>query len=111
MKQKLLVLKKTEDWIGAIQPSLRRFPKSVRFTIAQRIENASYECVDQIVLANLDKSRRPSHLLLARICAERLQIMMRIAHSQNWIDLKHYEIYSEQLTEIAKMLAGWARVS
>ena len=110
-KPKLLVLKKLEDWIVQLQPSLRNFPKSVRFTLAQRIENTSFECIDQIVQANLDKARRLEHILQARVCAERLQVMIRIARTQSWVDLQHYELFSESLTEIAKMLAGWARVS
>ena len=111
MNQKLLVLKKLENWVGLITVGLRNLPKALRFTLVQRIENTSYECIDSVLLANLDKANRPRHLLDARICAERLQVMVRVAHAQRWIDLKRYEIYSETLTEIAKMLAGWARVS
>jgi hypothetical protein len=110
-KTKLLVLKKLEDWVSHLQPSLRNFPKAVRFTLAQRLENTSFECIDHVVQANLDKPRRLEHLFRARICAERLQVLIRVAHAQSWIDLKHYELYSEYLVEIAKMLAGWARVT
>jgi hypothetical protein len=110
-KPRLLVLKKLEDWVAQLQPSLRNFPKAVRFTLAQRIENTSFECIDRVVQANLDKARRLEHLMQARVCTERLQILIRLARAQSWIDLKHYELFSEMLTEIAKMLAGWARVS
>lgn len=107
--QKLLVLRKLEEWLDLMQPSLGQFPKAARFTLAQKIENTSLECIDLVITANLDKLRRPEHLLKARVSTERLQLLIRIARSRSFIDLRHYEIYSERLTEISKMLAGWAR--
>ena len=94
-----------------LQPSLRKFPKTVRFTLAQRIENTSYECVDEVIRANLDKKNRQSHIFQARVCTERLQFMIRTAHTQALIDLRHYELFSEKITELSKMLTGWSRVS
>jgi hypothetical protein len=109
MMQKLQVLKKLEDWLFIIQPSLANFPKSVRFSLAQKIENTSLECIDLVISANLDKPRRADHLLKARVSTERLQILVRIAHQRSFIDLRHYELFSERITEISKMLTGWAR--
>ncbi len=109
MHEKLQVLRKLEEWHALLQPSLRNFPKAIKFTMAQRIENTSLECIDQVIRANLDKPRRPEHILQARVCTERLQLLIRIARTNAWIDLKHYELFSERITEVSKMLAGWAR--
>ncbi len=65
--------------------------------------------MDRVICANLDKPRRPEHLLQARVCVERTLILIRLARGQGFIDLRHYELFAEKLTEIAKMLAGWAR--
>lgn len=107
--QKLLVLKKLEEWMVAIEPSLAKFPKSARFTLAQKIENGSLDCIDKVIAANLDKPRRADHIFQARVTTERVQLLIRVARSRSLIDLAHYELYSEKLTEISKMLAGWAR--
>jgi hypothetical protein len=109
--QKLLVLKKLEEWMVAVEPSLSKFPKSARFTLAQKIENASLDCIDKVIAANLDKPRRGEHLLQARVTTERVQLLIRVARSRSFIDMNHYELYSEKLTEISKMLAGWARAT
>lgn len=106
---KLLVLKKLEEWLTAVEPSLAKFPKSARFTLAQKIENTSLECVDQVLFANLNKPRRAEHILQARVAAERVQLLIRVARARSFLDLNHYELLSEKLTEISKMLAGWAR--
>lgn len=107
--QKLMVLKKLEDWLAAVEPSLAKFPKSARFTLAQKIESSSLECIDKVISANLDKPRRAEHLLQARVTTERIQLLIRVARSRSFIDMNHYELFSEKLTEISKMLAGWAR--
>jgi hypothetical protein len=109
MNEKLKVLRKLEEWAIAIQPSLRKFPKTARFTTAQRLENTVFECIDEVIQANLNKPERPKHILNARICTERLLLLIRISKALEYIDGRHYEIYSESLTEISKMLAGWAR--
>lgn len=109
--EKLLVLTRVEDWIITIESSLRKFPKSYRFTLAQKIELTSFECLDHISSANLDKPGRPNHIFNARVATERLMVLIRIAKRLKLMDVKHYELYAEKLIEIAKMLAGWARVS
>ncbi len=107
--QELKVLKKLEEWLVLVEPSLAKFPKSARFTLAQKIENSSLECIDKVISANLEKPRRAEHLLQARVATERVQLLIRVARSRAFVDMKHYELYSEKLTEISKMLAGWAR--
>lgn len=109
--EKLIVLTRVEDWIVAMESSLRKFPKSHRFTIAQKIELTSFECLDHIASANLDKPGRPNHIFLARVAIERLMVLVRISKRLKLIDVKNYEFYAEKLVEIAKMLAGWARVA
>ena len=106
---KLQVLKKLEELLSAIQPSLASFPKSARFTLAQKIENTALECIDYVIFANLEKIRRPEHLLRARVSTERMHLLIRVAHQRSFIDMNHYELFSEKLREVAKMLAGWAR--
>jgi hypothetical protein len=107
--QQLKVLKKTEDWLLSVHPCLKNFPKSERFTLAQRIENGALECIEWILFANLDKPNRPAHLMRARVGIERVQVLIRLAHSLSFLDVSRYERFSESLAEISKMLAGWAR--
>lgn len=108
---KLLVLRKLENFLVEIHPSLRKFPKSERFTLAQKIQNTALECIDHVLAANFDKANRSHHLLHARIAVERALLLIRTAHRLSMIDLKHYESFAEKLTELAKMLAGWARAN
>jgi hypothetical protein len=109
--QKLQVLRKLEEWLTLVQPCLGNFPKNARFSLAQKIETTSLECIDLVVSANLDKAHRPDHLFKARVATERLQILVRIARQRSFLDLRHYELFSEKITEISKMLAGWARAT
>lgn len=111
MKERLLVLVKLEEWFELIQPSLRKFPKAQRFTLVQRIENTCFECMDLVVTANLDKANRARHILSARVASERTRILIRMAWGRSLIDAQHFELYSEKLDEISKMLAGWARAT
>jgi hypothetical protein len=109
MMGKLQVVKKLEDWLVLIQPCLANFPKTTRFSLVQKIENTSLECIDLVISANLDKPRRAEHILRARVATERLQVLVRVSRARSLIDMKHYEMFSERITEISKMLAGWAR--
>jgi hypothetical protein len=36
---------------------------------------------------------------------------VRVARQRSFLDLRHYELLSERVTEISKMLAGWARAT
>lgn len=111
MNEKLLVLRKLEEWIFSVQPSLRKFPKTERFTLVNRIENTTYECIDAVISANLDKARRPQFIFQARVGMGRLQFLIRVARNNNFISMSHYELYSEKISEIGKMLTGWSRAT
>jgi len=111
VSERLLVLKKQEELLSELLWSIKKFPKSERFTLGQKIENTTLEGIDEVISANFHKGQRLKHIFSARVANERLQLLIRIANSHQMIDLRHYEIYSDKVTEISKMLSGWERVS
>lgn len=107
MHSKLLVLQKLEVLYSEMMPTLRNFPKAERFTLAQVIQNTSLSCIDKVLTANLDKPNRVKNILHAQVTIQRLQVLVRIAKTHKFMDEKRYEIFSEKITEVSKMLNGW----
>ncbi len=84
------------------------FPKAQRFVLAQRIENAVLSMMEFIIESNASRQREPL-IRQALTKLELLQVLIRFAKDQHFLSLKQYEISSQRLTEIGRLLGGWMR--
>jgi hypothetical protein len=85
-----------------------KFPKSCRFSLAVRIENAILDVVEGIVVAN----RRTERIAVLTRVDERLatlRILLRLSHQMRVIAPNSYEYGSKEIDEIGKLLGGWLK--
>ncbi len=98
-------------WLDATDYILDRtekFPKSVRFTISNRIANAALDIMELIIEAIYTKNR--SHILdKINLYIEKLRILFRISYKRKYISEKQYGYISEMLNETGKMAGGWKK--
>jgi len=105
---KLPILEKTYDLILWLYPTVNKFPKSQRFVLGQHIENLSLEILEKIIEVNTYQKKAE---LLKKISIEldKLRFLIRLSRDLKMIDLRKYEIASEKINEIGKMLGGWIK--
>jgi len=85
-----------------------KFPKSHRFSVAVKMENAMLEFLRCITVAN----HRQQKLPLLKAGDEELislRIYFRLSHDLRFISTKSYEHGIKQIEEIGRMLGGWIK--
>ncbi|ETX01276.1 diversity-generating retroelement protein Avd [Candidatus Entotheonella palauensis] len=105
---KLQVYTKTSDYMCWLFPITTAFPKAQRFVLAQRIENTVLSIIECIIESNASRQKVPL-IRQALTKLEVLQVLMRFAKDQRFVSLKQYEISSQRLAEIGRLLGGWMR--
>jgi len=106
--ENLLIYQKFYDLLIYLYIALRQFPKSEKHTLSADIKCSAYRILSKIVEANKSKNKLT---LLYQIDVE-LQVMktkLRLAHDLNFLPNKKYEICSQKIVEIGKMLGGWIK--
>ena len=89
-------------------PTTEKFPKRVRFTFADRINNMALDIVEDLVEARY--SRDKQHLLKRiNLRLEKLRILLRLCHQLQYLPHQGYEHAMRALNEVGRMLGGWLK--
>ena len=85
-----------------------KFPKKVRFTFSNRIDNLALDIVGGIIEARYSKKKKD---VLRRIdlSMEKLRVLLRMCHDLEYLDHKGYEFASKKINEAGKMVGGWRK--
>ncbi len=102
----LLVL--WEELLGWLFPALEKMPKTVRFTLARRMEDIALDILDGLVEARFRRERLKT-LTEVSLCLERLRTLLRVAHSLKVLSAAAYRHGSERVDEAGRMLGGWIK--
>ncbi len=89
-------------------PTLDRLPRSRRFTLGQRLEEALLEVLEAVAQAAYRRDKRG---LLERANG-RLQVarhLWRLCHELKVIDTRRYEHGARLLEEIGRQIGAWLR--
>lgn len=104
----LKIYQKYYDMLQYLYIALRQFPKSEKFTLAAQIKNSAIKGFRTIIHANKSKNKI-SKLFELDIELEVLKNLTRLSKDLGFMPLRKYEILSNQLVEIGKMLGGWIK--
>jgi hypothetical protein len=96
------------EFLEWLLPATEKFPKRVRFTFADRINNLALDIVEDLVEARYSRDKR---LLLQRVNLrlEKLRILLRLCHRLKYLSNRGYEHASRSLNEVGRMLGGWIK--
>jgi len=106
--QEFLVIKKGYDFSKWLLQHTGRFPKSYRFSVAAKLENAILDFIEITTVANMRKDKLP-FLRKADEALARLRLLFRLSYEMRFINLKSYEFGSKQLAELGRLLGGWIK--
>ena len=91
-------------------PALKNFPKSERHTLVADIKKSLYRCLDLIIHAQKAK-RKTKWLYDLDVELEVLTAKVRLSAELQFLPAKKYRVWSEQLTEIGRMVGGWIKAT
>ncbi len=108
--RELVIFTQTYDLLSWLLPCCERFPKSQRFVVTQRLQNAALDFQEIIFEANAHSGvRRLEHLQAADAHLNKLRLYLRLSRQWNWLGSGQYEHVSRMVAGIGKLLGGWIK--
>lgn len=104
----MLTIKRGYDFLKWLLPHTGKFPKSHRFSVAVRLENAILDFVEQTAIANTRQNKMPL-LKQADEALVKARLLFRLSYELRFINLQSYEHGSGKLIELGRMLGGWIK--
>lgn len=99
-----------EATLGDLFDRTQRFPKSARFTFAQRIENLALDVLEALVRARFgDRAATRAALTEVDVLLARLRVLVRLSHARALLDHRGYEQVARNLDEAGRMVGGWRK--
>ena len=106
MLEDLKIFHNTYEFLKWLHPLLNKFPKSEKYTMAQKIEIALLNFLESIIQSNNDFDKKES-LRKAIVELDKLRIFFRLSKDLQFISFPEYEHGSILINEIGRMLGGW----
>lgn len=100
---------KTYDLLKWLLPHTIRFPKSQRFLMAKRLEDAALGFYEAVLRSGKLGDSSPTLLREADIELEKLRLYLRLAKDLKLVSFNQYEHASRMVSEIGKLLGAWIR--
>jgi hypothetical protein len=102
---------KTFDLLKWILGRTENFPKSQRFFLAKRLNDAMFDFYERIGEAAMLKRRQRQRLQEADVYLLRARHYVRLAMELHYLSLKQYEYAARELQEIGRLLGAWLKQS
>ena len=99
---------KTYDLLKYLMPVTQKFPRSQRFVLAKRIEDAALDFYEYLLEARkVDVLTRRGVLRRADVELEKLRLHLRLSMELQYLKFPQYEHASGYVVEIGRMLGSW----
>ena len=104
----LRVLAAWTEFLEWLLMTTEKFPKKVRFTLTNRIDNLALDLIERLIEAQYTKSRKRP-ISEANLILDKLRILLRISHKLAFLPHKQYEHASRKIDEVGRMLGAWGK--
>jgi len=106
------IFSKTYDLIAWLLSHTPKFPKSQRFVMAKRVEDAALNFQALLIKARkVTGAARAEALLLADVELEVLRVSLRLCQDLRLLSFAQYEHVSKQVVEVGNLLGAWRNPS
>ncbi|HOA08417.1 MAG TPA: diversity-generating retroelement protein Avd [Spirochaetota bacterium] len=85
-----------------------KFPKNVRFNLADRLTNISLDVLEAIIEAIYAKDKTEI-LKKANLQIEKIRALLQISNDRKYISISQYGHISGEINEAGKMIGGWIK--
>ena len=101
---------KTYDLIKYLLPATEKFPRSQRFVLAHRIQDAALDFQGYLLEARkVDPIMRREVLRRADVELEKLRLNLRLSMELQYLKFPQYEYASALVVEVGRMLGAWRK--
>jgi len=99
---------RTHDFILWLLPHTMNFPRSQRFLLTQRLQDAALDFQERIIEAALSQgSQQAERLQAADITLAKLRFYLRTTHELGWLKPGQYAHACRMVAEIGRLMGGW----
>ncbi len=108
MSEELKILQKVFDMMEYGYLALAQFPKSEKYALATDIKHCMDIMLERCIEAQ-KKYYKKTTLQEFDVEITKLKAYLRLSYNLGFLPLKKYEVWSEKVVEIGKMLGGWLK--
>lgn len=110
MADEMVIFTRTYDFISWLLPLAEGFPRSQRFVLTARLQNAALNFQEYIIEANAMRGAdRGTRLHAADAELVKVRLYLRICEKWSWFTAGQYRHASLMVAEIGKLLGGWLK--
>jgi hypothetical protein len=111
MSRELRVLVEWESILHRILDATQNFPKAVRFSFVQRIDNLTLDITQTFVLAQYAKtSAQPEHLHALNVQLAKLRLLLRISCDRKYLSVGLLADVIDAIEGIGFQLHSWLKI-
>ena len=86
-----------------------RFPKNIRHTVTNRLEDLALVILMNIVGARYDRKNRNDILSKINLDLEKMRVLLRLCHSRCYLSNSQFEHSSREVEKAGQMTGGWMK--
>ncbi len=110
MSEEMIIFTRTYDLVAWLLPVTQNFPRSHRFVITQRLQNAALNFQELLIEANSQRGAlRSEKLNTADVELRKVRLYLRLIQKWDWIKEGQYRHVSAMVAEIGRLLGGWKK--
>lgn len=106
--EELKITQKIYDMMKYAYQALVQFPKSEKYALATDIKKCMNTILERTIEAN-KKYYKKTTLQELDVEVAKLKVYIRLSYELGYLPTKKYEIWSEKVVEIGKMIGGWIK--
>ena len=104
------IFTKSYDLLTWLIPQTLKFPRSQRFVVTKRLQDAALDFQEHILEANRLRGRtRLETLRQADADLDKVRLYLRLAVRWEWLSEGQYHHVSEMVQEVGSLLGGWLK--
>jgi four helix bundle protein len=106
----MVIFTRTVDFLTWLIPRTGGFPRSQRFVVTKRLQDAALNFQEHIIEANRLRGRaRLERLRCADAELDKVRLYLRLAVHWEWLNEGQYRHVSQMVREIGGLLGGWIK--
>lgn len=103
----LVLLDRWEAFVDWLLGHTARFPKAMRCTITQRLENHALDVTEMLIIARYQPDARATLLPGVNLIYERMRHLLRLVRRRGVLAARSFETAMRRLDECGRMTHGW----
>ena len=108
--EEMPIFTRTFDFLQWLLPMTNHFPRAHRFSLTQRLLDATFDLSERLQEANYRHSQeRLAKLKLADEALDKVRFYLRLAARLDWLDAGQYQHAAGMVAEIGRLLGGWTK--